>query len=247
MLLLAAAAVLAGGCGEPVLDASDLDGSIAELRDSVDESQQAVFDEAIVLVRQASTGKVTGTKPFQLGGMTAPAVMAEAERIEIRRDRAMETESATAYREILDTEQQLAKLEVTRFTAQQLDSTHMAAWVTVRNGLGFPVETAWLRVEVLIPGGPATAGEEFVPFQPPLRPGQERMVKIMVSGMEARSLPVEPPAVGRYKFQLVEGRGRVALQMPTPEQLRKAEAGLAGVQRRIAELDTRLAAVKTPE
>lgn len=245
--LLAAAAVLAGACGEPVLDPSDLDGSIAELRDSVDEPQRSAFDDAIALVREASAGKVTGTKPFALGGMTAGAVMAEAERIEIRRERALEAESAASYEEILDTEQQLARLQVTRFIPQQLDPTRMAASVTVHNGLGFPVETAWLRVEVALPGGPSSAGEEFMAFQPALRPGDERTVQIMVLGMEARELPVEPPAEAHYRFQLVESGRRVALQMPTPDQRRKAQAGLAEVQRRVAELDARLAAVKTPE
>lgn len=246
MLLLAVAVALAGGCGEPVLDTSDLDGSIAELRDSVDEPRRAAFDDAIALVREASTGKVTGTKPFALGGMTAGAVMAEAERIEIRRERSLEAESAAAYREILDAERQLARLQVTQFLPQQLDPTRMAADVTVRNGLGFPVQTAWLRVEVALPGGPSSAGEEFVAFQPALRPGDERTVRIKVLGMEARELPVEPPAEARYRFQLVESGGRVALQMPTPDQRQKARAGLAEVQRRVAELDARLAAVRTP-
>jgi hypothetical protein len=247
VLVLAVASVLAVACGEPVLDPTNLDGSIAELRESLDASQRVRFDEAIALVREASTGKVSGTKPFSLAGMTAGAVLAEAERIEIRRERALEAEAIADYKEILDAERELARLQVKAFVPQQVDPTHMAASVTVHNGLSIPVDTAWLRVEVRIPGGASASGEEFLAFQPPLEPGAERTVRIMVAGMEARSLPVEPPAEAHYRFQLVESGGKVALEMPTPEMRRKAEAGLADVQRRVADLDTRLAAVKPPE
>src|SRR5262245_6833691 len=107
--ILATAALLAGGCAEPVLDTADLEGSIANLRDSVDASTRVRFDEAIALVREASGGKVSGTKAFPLAGMTAGAVLAEAERIEIRRDRALEQQAIDDYQALLDTEKQLAR------------------------------------------------------------------------------------------------------------------------------------------
>jgi hypothetical protein len=245
ILALSVATVLAGACGKPVLDPADLERSIAKLRDSVEMSRRVHFDEAIALVREASTGTVAGTKPFSLAGMTAGAVIAEAERIEIRRERALESVSIADYREVLDAETQLDKLRVLQFIAFQVDPTHIAANVTIRNRLSFPVDTAWLRVEVGIPGGASTAGDEFLAFQPSLKPDEAREVRIMVAGSEARSLPVEPPAEARYQFQLIERGGKVVLQMPTPEMRRKAEAGLADVQRRVADLDARLAAVKT--
>jgi hypothetical protein len=226
ILVLAVATLLAGACSKPVLDPSNLDGSIAKLRDSLEMSRRIHFDEAIALVREASTGKIPGTKPFSLAGMTAGAVIAEAERIEIRRERA---------------------LEVTAFVPQQVDPTRMAASVTLRNGLRFAIDSAWLRVEVGIPGGASSAGDEFLAFQPSLKPGEVRTVGITVAGAEARSLPVEPPAQAHYRVQLVESGGKVALEMPTPEMRQKAEADLAEVQRRVAELDTRLAAVQTPD
>ncbi|HEV8632573.1 MAG TPA: hypothetical protein VGV61_19820, partial [Thermoanaerobaculia bacterium] len=182
-----------------------------------------------------------------LNGMTASQVLAESERIDIRRERALEEESVAAYQEVLAADERLAHLRVTSFQALSQDEARMEAAVTVRNELKLPVETAWLRVEVGRPGGPSRSGDEFVAFRPPLRPGEQRTVRIKVVGTEAAELPVEPPAQARYQFQLVESGGRVALQAPTPEERRKAEAAIAASRQRVKELDARLAAVREPK
>lgn len=245
--LLVASALLAGGCGEPVLDAEDLDASIAAVRDSVDAAERPAFDAAIDLVRRASTGEVTGTAAFSLDGMSAAAVLAEAQRIEIRRERELETEAAAAQREVLEAEDRLALLRVLDFTARPVGASAMQADLTVRNDLEFPVATAWLRVEVAIPDGASSAGEEFVTFRPPLEPGAERTQRIEIFGEEARSLPVEPPARLHCRFVIVDRGAQEALRAPSPDEREKAEAALAESERRIAELDARLAAVPRPE
>ena len=245
-LVLAGAALFAAACAEPVLDTRDLDASISEVRDSLDLRQRGAFEIAIALVRQASTGEIPGTDAFSLDGMTAGAVLAEAERIEIRRERALEEETAAVHRELLAAEERLARLRVMSFLPQASGDT-VDAELTVRNELEFPVETAWLRIEVGIPGGAVRSGEEFLAFEPPLRPGEERRVRLLLSGSEASSLPAEPPAVAQYRFVMVERGGQVALQAPTLEERQKAEAALAESERRRSELDARLAALRAPE
>lgn len=241
--LLVALALCAGGCAEPVLDAEDLDDSIADLRDSLEAAERGRFDAAIDLVRQASTGDVPGTKAFALNGLTAADVLAEAARIELRRDRAMEEESARAHLEILAAEEELARLRVVEFVPQPIGDTRMEADLTVRNDLEFAVDTAWLSIEVGVPGGPVAAGEEFLSFQPPLRRGEQRTVRMQVLGDEARSLPVEPPAELRCRFVMAERGGQVALQAPSPDERQRAEASIAASEKRIQELDARLAAL----
>jgi len=247
MPLLVAAALCAAGCAKPVLDATDLDRSVAAVRDSLDASQRAAFDSAIELVRAASSGQVRGTKPFSLNGMSAADVLAEAERVGIRRDRVVEEEAAAAHRDLLAADEKLSHLWVTDLVARPIGETKMEADLAVRNELDFPVETAWLTIEVGIPGGPSAAGEEFVSFQPPLRQGERRTVRIMVLGSEARSLPVEPPATLRCRFTMVERGGEVALKSPSPEERQRAEAAIAASEQRIRDLDARLAALTLPE
>lgn len=245
--LLAAALLCAGGCAEPKLDTADLEDSIADLRDSLDVTQRGAFDVAVDLVRQASAGKINGTEAFSLNGMTAADVLAEAERIEVRRERAFEQESALAHWEILAADEVLARLRVVEFVAQPIGDTRMEADVTVRNDLDFAVDTAWLSIEVGLPGGPVASGEEFVSFQPPLRRGEQRSVHVLILGAEAGSLPVEPPAVLRTRFVMVERGGEVALKSPTPEERQRAEAAIAASEKRVEELDARLAALQIPK
>jgi hypothetical protein len=242
--LLVAVGLCAGGCAEPVLDTEDLDDSIADLRDSLDEGERGRFDAAIDLVRQAAAGEVAGTQAFPLSGMTAAGVLAEAERIELRRDRELEEESARAHLEILAAEEELARLRVVEFVPQPIGDSRMEADLTVRNDLEFAVETAWLSVAVGVPGGQVAAGEEFLSFQPPLARGEQRTVRMQVLGDEARSLPVEPPAELRCRFVMAERGGQVALQAPTPDERQRAEAAITAAEKRIQELDARLAALQ---
>ena len=244
--ILAIVALFAGACAEPVLDATDLDASISEVRDSLPESQQGAFDRAGALVRQASTGEIHGTDGFSLDGMTAGAVLAEAERIAIRRERALEMETAAVHRALLAAEERLARLRVTSFVAQWIGDAAEAE-LTVRNELELPVDTAWLLIEVGVPGGPVRSGEEFLAFRPALRPGEERRVRMRLSGSEASALPAAPPAEMRHRFVMLERGGEIVLQAPTLEERQKAAAALAAAERRVAELDARLAAVQAPE
>ena len=69
---LALLALLAAGCGEPVVRGADLERSIAEVRESLEPRQRADFDEAIALLRLAGTGRVPGTEKVAIDGMTDP-------------------------------------------------------------------------------------------------------------------------------------------------------------------------------
>jgi hypothetical protein len=243
---LALIALLAAGCGEPVVRSADLDRSIAEVRESLEPPQRSRFDEAVALLRLASSGKVPGTERLTLDGMTAAEVLAEAGRVELRRERAFEQERAAGAREVLDAEERLSRLRVLRFAPEWIGEIRLEADVGVRNDLDFPVGSGWLRVEVTMPGGPSRAGEELVNFQPPLAPGEERSVRLLISGDEAASLPVEPPAVSTHRFVMVEYGGQVRLQVPTPEDRAEAERELADAERRIAELEAQLAPAPGP-
>jgi hypothetical protein len=123
----------------------------------------------------------------------------------------------------------------------------MEADLTVRNDVGFPVDTAWLRVEVALPGGPSHGGEEFLAFRPALQPGEQRFVRMLLSEEEARSLPAEPPAQVHCRFVMAEGGSLGTLRAPDAEERRRAETELAAIERRLAALDARLAAVRAPE
>ena len=244
---LLALGLLLSGCGKPILDSQDLDGSVAKMRSSLEATERGRFDVAIALVRQASAGEIHGTDAFPLDGMTAEQVLAEAERIDIRRERALEQESVAVQRDLLATDEKLARLRIVAFVAQPVGDSRMEADVTVRNELDFPVDTAWLRLEVAIPGGASRAGEEFLAFAPPLEPNEQRAMHIEILGEEARSLPVVPPAQLEAHFVMAEHAGQLALKSPTPDERAHAEADLAESQRRIAELDARLAATQKPK
>jgi hypothetical protein len=239
-------ALLAAGCGEPVVRGADLDRSIAEVRESLEPRERGRFDDAIALLRLAGSGKIPGTERVALDGMTASDVLAEAARVELRRDRAVEQEKASAARDVLGAQEQLSRLRVLRFAPEWIGEVRLEADLGVRNDLDFPVGSAWLRIEVAMPGGPSRAGEELVAFQPPLAPGEERSVRLLISGDEAASLPVEPPAVLTHRFVMVEHGGQVRLQAPTPETRAAAERELAEAERRISELDAKLAAAAKP-
>jgi len=243
---LALLALLAAGCGEPVVRGTDLERSIAEVRESLEPRQRADFDEAIALLRLAGSGKVPGTEKVAIDGMTATDVLAEARRVELRRERAVEQEKAAAAREVLGAEAQLSRLRVLRFAPEWIGEERLEADLGVRNDLDFPVGSAWLRIEVTMPGGPSRAGEELVAFQPPLAPGEERAVRLLISGDEAASLPVIAPAVLTHRFVMVELGGQVRLQAPSAEARAAAEQELAAAEQRLAELDAKLAAAEKP-
>lgn len=243
---LALVALLAAGCGEPVVRSADLDRSIAEVRESLEPGARADFDDAIALLRLAGAGEVPGTERVNLDGMTAAGVLAEAARVELRRDRAVEQERAAAAREVLEAEERLSRLRVLGFAPEWIGELRVEADLRVRNDLDFPVGSAWLRVEVAMPGGPTRSGEELVTFQPVLAPGEERSVRMLISGDEAASLPVEPPAVLTHRFVMIEHGGQVRLQVPTAGERSAAEQELADAERRIAELEAKLAAAASP-
>jgi hypothetical protein len=227
------------GCGEPTLDSKDLQESIADLRDSLDAEEQVRFDGAIAVVVEASRGEVTGTQRFALDGMTAAKVLAEAERIEVRRELALIAETVAAQQEVLQAEEQLARLRVVGFQPGS-QGDRVTAAVTLVNTLGTPLDSGWLLIEVELPDGRLYSGPEFVAFRPPLAPREQRTLRLVLAGDEARALPAEPGAKLRHRFTSLERGGRTVAEAPSPQQRARAEAALAEAETRRSELEARL-------
>jgi hypothetical protein len=239
VLLLLAALV---GCSAPTLDADDLEGSARRVRDSVDEEQRVAFDEALELLRRASRGEVQGTEKLSLDGLNAEAILAEAERVGLRRDIAWFEELRRYHQEILDVTGRLARFEVVDATPSGRGDQRVRLTVSVRNGLDEPIGAGWMRTEVRRGDGRTATSLDYVVFRPPAGPGAVARAQVVVSGDAARFLPEAVEEQLTFRFASLERGGSVVLEAPTPEMEGKARAGVEEAQARIAELRERLAA-----
>jgi hypothetical protein len=229
-------------CAEPTLDSKDLEASIADLRSSLEVADQARFDAAMPLVLAASRGEVTGTEAFPLDGMTAARVLAEAERIDIRRELALVEETIAQMQEVMQAEERLAKLRVVELRAGNLGEARAVALLRVRNELGAAIDSGWLRIEVRQPDGRVLSGLEFVGFRPALTPGQERAVRLVLAGDEARGLPPEPGATVSHVFTSVQRGDEIIVEVPSEATRKRAATSLAEATARRDELQGQLRA-----
>jgi hypothetical protein len=232
--------VLALGCADPALDSSRWESSVETVRSSVDESRRADFDFALETVRSASAGEIEGTTPFSLDGMTAEAVFAEAERIELRRDLAWVEREIQAERQVVDARTYLERLDIHDFRTVSGENDQVLAVFEVANGLASSVETAWIRIEAELPDGDRLGGEDIVDFRPGLEPGERREVRIPVSGDARLALPPDPGTTVAARFTLVERGGEIVAQEPSPATLAEAERRLADAEQRARALRDRL-------
>lgn len=223
-------------CGEPTLEPDDFNRSAQRLRASVDERDRPALDGALALVRQASTGEVPGTEPFDVDGMTAADVLAEGRRIELRREKAGIEEGIAARREILAETERLATLGPLSIEPSEENVLTMR----IRNGLGEPVTTGWVRTTVELPDGRALTSEDFVSFGRALRPEEERAVQVQINGDARRYLPPPPEARLTATFMLVENAGTLVAKEPRPEEAARARAAIEAAERELAEVERRL-------
>lgn len=231
------------GCGEPTLSSEDVDASAQRLRESAAEEERADLNAALHLVRRASAGEVAGTEPFAVDGMTAADVLAEARRIELRREKASLEQAIAGRREILDQAEYLAGLGP---RVVDLDAEGVLT-LRVRNGLGVPVTTGWLRASVELPDGRAVASQEFVDFGGVLRPDEERQIELEITGETRGHLPPPPEARFTVAFTQAEGGGTLVAKEPSPEEVARAEAAIRTAEDDLAAVEERLAALPDGE
>ena len=239
-LAVLALLVAALGCGTPKLDSSQLEKSIARVRKSVDKSRRADFDMAVKTVQSASRGELEGTQPFSLDGMTAEAIFAEAEKIGLRRDLVWAERGVESERQVVDARAYLDRLRARGFSSVPGEGGQVQASFEVENGLDTAIDSAWIRIETTLPDGRVLSGEDLVAFQPRLKPGERRGVRILVTSEASRLLAEEPNAAVTTHFTMVELDGNLVAQEPTPEALEKARRQLAEAERRRDEIRAKL-------
>ena len=239
-VLLAVVPILLFGCAEPTLDGANLQESIQEVRESLDEERRPEFGLAVEAVRRASRGEIEGVEPFSVDAMTAEAVFAKAREIELRRELAWAQEAIDTERRIVEARSYLDRLAVQDLKTETDDDGDVVATFVLENGLGRTVDTAWLRIEAEGPRGKVLGGEEMVDLRPGLEPGERREVRIPVTSDAARVLPPTEDRVVTSRVTLVERGGDVIAQEPSPELLAEAQERLAEAERRRAELQGRL-------
>lgn len=223
-------------CGEPTLESDDFQGSAERLRESVDDRERFRLDSSIELVRQASAGGVPGTEAFAVDGMTAADVLAEAERIELRREKAWIEEEIAGRRRLFAESERLAALEP---TSAEVDGEDRLTF-EVRNGLDVPVTTGWLRTTLTLPDGRSVTGKEFVNFGGPLRPGEERTIQLRLTGDIRRHLPSPPEARLETAFTILENSGALVAKEPSAEEAARATAAIEEAERALAEVERKL-------
>lgn len=226
-------------CGPPTLDPDDFDASAERLRESVDEDERPHLYDALRLVEQARRGEVAGTEAFSVDGMTAADVLAEGRRIELRREKAWIEEELAGRRAVLAESEELAKLGPTEVAA----NADGVVTFKVRNGLGVPISTGWVRTTVELAEGPVES-EDFVDFGGVLRPGEERALTLEVTGEARRHLP--PPREARLSaaFTMVEHGGAIVAKEPSAEEKSRAETAIEDAEHELAEVERQLAEVQ---
>lgn len=232
------------GCSSPTLNPKDLEGSARRVRNSVDASRRAAFDEALALVQQASRGEAPGTKAFSLEGMDAEAVFTEAQRIDIRREIAWHEELVRDNQELLDTAERLALFEVVDAQEVRGRQDQVRLLLTVRNRLDWPVHAGWMNTEVRVVDGRPITSLDYVVFTPPVPAGAAGTTETLVSGEAGPYVTEVARDRVSFRFSTLERGGRVVLEAPTPEMEAKAKSGLDEAKAQIAELRAKLAAMR---
>lgn len=225
-------------CGAPTLESDDFQGSAERLRGSVEDSQRLRLDSALDLVRQASVGSVPGTAAFSVDGMTAEDVMAEADRIELRREKAWLEEEIAGRRQLFADTERLAALAPRSLAVDDEDRLTFE----VENGLEVPVTSGWVRTTLTFPDGRSVDSVDFVSFGDPLPPGEGRKLRTLVSGDARRHLPPPPEVRLEAEFTILENAGALVAKEPTEDEAARARAAIAEAERSLAEVERKLQA-----
>lgn len=231
------------GCAEPTLDAQDLEGSAAKLRRTLDEAQQREFDGALELIQLVREGSVPGTTSVAVDGMGASQLIAEAERIELRREIATLEATLAAHEEVLSESDRLTQLSIAKLGLITPDDELPSVTAEVENGTGKALSSAFVRLRVLGARKLVYKTEEYVPFQPQLDPAEVREIEIRVSRDFGRIALSTPEARLAGEFTSFEGDGEVLAQEPDREQLDRATKAVSEGREKLDELRRKLAAV----
>jgi len=223
-------------CGEPTLKSDDFDGSAKKLRESVSQEERPALGAAIALVRQASAGEVAGTEPFSVDGMTAADVLSEARRIELRQEKAWIEEEIAARRELFSEAERLAGLGSGPLEV----APNGVLTMRVRNNLDEPLTTGWVRTSVELPDGRVFSSEDYVGFGRALQPGEERDIKVEVTGDAHDLLPAPPEFEVTAVFTMVEHAGTLVAKEPNDDEIARAKVAIEKAEKELADVERRL-------
>jgi hypothetical protein len=239
LLSLICLLLLVAGCTPPTLDSANLIQSTEKVRKSLEKDLRDDFDLALIRVQEASDGSVRGTAPFDLDGMTAEDVLAEAEKIDLRSELAWAQQSVETEQQIVGAQSTLERLGIQGFHTSYTQGRILATF-RVDNGLETPIDTAWLRIDAAKDGYPSVHGEDAVAFRPVLKPGEARDMEILITSEVVSALPPDAETTVQARFTLVERGGDIVLQEPTEEDLERARGRLIEAETRRDELQAKL-------
>ncbi len=231
-------------CSEPRIDAANLEKSSAEVRRTLDERQQRAFDKALDLIRAVQQGRVPGTESVEIHGMSGTELLAEAERIGLRREMAGVEANIAHHEDVLAEGERLAELGITDPVLIAPEDGTAEVRMRVHNGTGRAVESGFVRLRLDTPEESGHKTEEYVAFQPLLQPGEIREVKFRVLRDFARVYFSMPEARLLAQFTRFQSGGAVLAEEPDPARLERAQRSLREAREELADLNRRLAAVQ---
>lgn len=225
------------------MDVARLEKSAARVRGALDEGQRRSFDEALELVRQVERGEVPGTDSVALDGMTGPELLAEAKRIELRREIAAVEASIAVREEVLAERDRLAELAISEAVLLARDGDAARVKLRVHNGTGHAVDSGFVRLALATPDRAVHKTEEYVAFRPLLEPEQVRVAELPVSREFARLYFSIEEVRLTAQFTGFEARGTVLAREPSQEELERAQRALREGREELAQLSSKLAAI----
>lgn len=231
---------LAAACSPPRIDSTKLEKSAAKVRRSLDEADRKRFDEALVLVGEAQEGRVPGTDRVEIDGMTGLDLLAEAERIGLRREIAWVEEKIAFHQGLLDEGQRLASLKVEEIGIVEPGDGSVRVRMKLNNQTGQALGTGFVRLKLELGQGRELKTEEFVTFRPLLRPGDIRDVETGVSRGFSRTMFSTPGARLTVEFTSLERGGEVLATEPSPALLKESQAALEEAQQELSDLTQQL-------
>ncbi len=231
-------------CSPPRLDSSKLEKSAAKVRRSLDEADRERFDDALVLIGEVRKGRVPGTKRIDIDGMTGIELLAEAERIGLRREIAWVEDKMAYHQGVLREQERLASLRVEEIGIVEPGDGSVRVRMQLNNQTGEILGSGFVRLKLELQEGRELQTEEFVSFRPAFRPGESRDVQTGVSRGFSRTMFSTPGARLTVQFTSLERGGEVLAAEPGEAVLKESRTAFAEAERELADLTTKLQAVQ---
>jgi hypothetical protein len=230
-------------CSEPTIDVANIERSSARVRGALDERQRRSFDEALELIREVERGDIPGTDSVQIDGLTGPELLAEAKRIELRREIAAVEASIAAREEMLAEGDRLAELAISGLVLLAHDREAPRVTMRVRNGTGHQVGSGFVRLALETPHRAIHKTEEHVSFRPLLQPGQVRDAELPISRDFARLYFSTAEVRLTAQFTGFEAGGTELARELSQAELERARRALREAREELAQLNSRLTAI----